>query len=133
MSKKLTALQEKLRLHALKLPEAHEDHPWGHVAIKVRGKAFLFLGGEKADAGRLSLTVKLPVSAPMALTLPFVQPAGYGLGKSGWVTADIRSGDTADFATLAAWVEQSYRAVAPKTLAKQLDAVAGKSPAKAAR
>ncbi|MEQ1930415.1 MAG: MmcQ/YjbR family DNA-binding protein [Parvularculaceae bacterium] len=120
MSKKLEALQEKLRMQALAFPEAHEDHPWGHIAVKVRGKAFVFMGGESGEASRFSMTVKLPVSGEMALTLPFVEPAGYGLGKSGWVTVRLGAKDKCDFATLADWIDQSYRAVAPKTLVKTL-------------
>ncbi|NWG71616.1 MAG: MmcQ/YjbR family DNA-binding protein [Parvularculaceae bacterium] len=120
MSKKLLALQEKLRRRALALPEAREEAPWGHIAVKVRGKTFVFLGGEKAGPAIFSMTVKLPVSAEMAKTLPFVTAAGYGLGKSGWVTVRLGAKDRCDFATLAGWIEQSYRAVAPKTLAEKL-------------
>jgi hypothetical protein len=47
----------RLRAVALAYPEATEDFPWGHTAVKVRGKAFLFLSGE---AGTLSVTCKLP-------------------------------------------------------------------------
>lgn len=120
MSKKLLALQEKLRRRALSLPEASEEAPWGHIAVKVRGKTFVFLGGEKAEPGVFSMTVKLPVSAEMAKTLPLVTAAGYGLGKSGWVTVRLGPKDKCDLATLAGWIEQSYRAVAPKTLVKML-------------
>ena len=66
--------------------ETTEDHPWGHRAIKVKGKSFLFLGGEKDMKGSAS-RVKLPNSRDMATDLPFAEPTGYGLGKSGWVTA----------------------------------------------
>lgn len=35
-----------LRELALGYPETREDHPWGHLALKVRGKkVFLFLNG----------------------------------------------------------------------------------------
>ena len=37
------SLAGRLRAHALAFPEATEDFPWGERAIKVRGKAFLFL------------------------------------------------------------------------------------------
>jgi predicted DNA-binding protein (MmcQ/YjbR family) len=120
MSKKLKELEARLRRRALEFPEAHEDHPWGHVAVKVRGKTFVFLGGAADEPGRFSMTVKLPVSGEMALTLPFVKPAGYGLGKSGWVSISLGAKDKCDFNTLADWIGQSYRAVAPKTLVKSL-------------
>lgn len=106
-----------LRALALSYPEAHEDFPWGETVIKVKKKVFLFLGkGEP-----LSLSVKLPQSNAMALSLPFATPTGYGLGKSGWVTASFEKRKP-PLDLLAAWIDESYRAVAPKTLVKKLDA-----------
>ncbi|MBB5517516.1 MmcQ/YjbR family DNA-binding protein [Amphiplicatus metriothermophilus] len=121
MTKKLFDLQERLRAYALAFPEAHEDHPWDHIAIKVRKKAFVFLSGAQLYEGKLSMTAKLPVSAEMATTLPYVEPAGYGLGRSGWVTARLGPKDPVDLDLLKGWIAQSYRAVAPKTLARRLD------------
>ena len=121
MSKKMAQLQEKMREFALTFPESHEDNPWDHIAIKVRKKTFVFLGGHKDSVGKFSMTVKLPVSAEMAATLPYVEPAGYGLGRSGWVTVRCAAKDKADPEMFREWIEQSYRAVAPKTLVKQLD------------
>jgi len=74
----------RLRKLALSYPEAHEDMPWGHHAIKVKGKSFVFLA---ADEETFSLSAKLPSSAGVAVKLPFASPTEYGLGKSGWVTA----------------------------------------------
>src|SRR5690242_2172301 len=48
-----------LRDFALGYPGTHEDFPWGHRALKVKGKAFLFMGSED---GGLGLSVKLPHS-----------------------------------------------------------------------
>ena len=73
-----------LRAYALAYPETCEDHPWGEAAIKVRSKAFLFL---RHGQGKLSLTLKLAHRHEFALQYPFVAPARYGLGRSGWVTA----------------------------------------------
>lgn len=122
MSKKLFNLQEKLRAYALTYPESHEDRPWDHIAVKVRKKAFVFLSGEELHEGKLGMTVKLPVSAEMIVTLPYVEPAGYGLGKSGWVTMRLGSKDPVDLEMFKGWIDQSYRAIAPKTLVKKLDA-----------
>lgn len=66
------------------------------------------------------MSVKLPVSSEMALTLPWVEATGYGLGKSGWVTARVKSGGDFDIETMKGWIDQSYRAIAPKTLVKAL-------------
>jgi hypothetical protein len=49
------------------------------------------------------------------------EPTGYGLGKSGWVTIQLQRGDEASFEELCAWVEESWRAVAPKKLVKARD------------
>lgn len=121
MSKKLFTLQEKLRVYALTFPETHEDHPWDHIAIKVRKKAFVFLSGGELYEGKLSMTVKLPVSGEMVLTLPYMERAGYGLGKSGWVTMRLSTKDPVDLEMYKGWIDQSYRAIAPKTLVKKLD------------
>ena len=116
----LESIELELRDYAITFPETTEDHPWGHRALKVKGKSFLFLGGEK-NATELSLSVKLPSSRDIALDLPFAEPTGYGLGKSGWVTArfDKVSGIPVDL--LKGWIEESYRAIAPKKLVKALD------------
>ena len=76
-----------LRDAALAFPDATEEFPWGHRALKVRGKAFAFLGGERG--GPLTLSVKLPRTGFQALALPFCAPTGYGLGRAGWVTASL--------------------------------------------
>jgi predicted DNA-binding protein (MmcQ/YjbR family) len=105
-----------LRRFALGYPEAHEDHPWGETTIKVKGKVFLFLGRPEAA---LSLSAKLPQTGEMALTLPFAEPTGYGLGKSGWVTATFGAQERPPLDLLFAWIDESYRAVAPRKLVAQ--------------
>jgi predicted DNA-binding protein (MmcQ/YjbR family) len=111
------AAEEALMEAALAYPETHEDNPWGHRVAKVKGKAFLFLGGDK-DQGTFSLSVKLPNSGGMALSLPFAEPTGYGLGKSGWVSASFRAGQDVPVGMLRAWLDESFQAVAPKRLVK---------------
>jgi predicted DNA-binding protein (MmcQ/YjbR family) len=117
--KTLEALELELRDYAMTFPESTEDHPWGHRAIKVKGKSFLFLGGEK-DTKELSLSVKLPNSRDLAADLPFAEPTGYGLGKSGWVTARFAKVGEVPVDMLKAWIDESYRAIAPKKLVKGL-------------
>jgi predicted DNA-binding protein (MmcQ/YjbR family) len=103
-----------LRAYGLAFPETVEDFPWGHTALKVRGKIFVFLDESE---GALSLTVKLPVSRDFALIFDFAAPAGYGLGRSGWISCGFAPGETADLDLLKRWIAESYRAVAPKRLA----------------
>jgi len=105
-----------LRAHGLGFPEAEEDFPWGHTALKVRGKTFGWLGDEDG----FSMTVKLPVSRDFAEVFDFASPAGYGLGRSGWISCRFGAGETADLDLLKRWLAESYRAVAPKKLAASL-------------
>ena len=112
------AAEAALRAQGLGYPEATEDFPWGHRTLKVRGKAFCFMSREN---GELGVTTKLPSSGLAALDLPFTEPTGYGLGRSGWVTARFAAGEQPPLDILALWLEESYRAVAPKRLAKLLD------------
>jgi predicted DNA-binding protein (MmcQ/YjbR family) len=100
----------------MSFPGAWEDFPWGEVVVKVQKKVFVFLGTSGAD--RPAITVKLTVSLEHALSVPGATPAGYGLGKAGWVTAPIAPLE-ADLLT--DWIEESYRNVAPKRLAAELN------------
>ena len=114
-----------LRRYALGLPGAHEDFPWGESVVKVGKKVFVFLG---RSGSALSLSVKLPSSNLLALDLPFASPTGYGLARGGWVTAQFAKGDSPPLDLLRQWVEESYRAVAPRRLVKQLDADGASRP-----
>ena len=118
MPKKITnPAQRALRAHALSLPEAREDFPWGERVVKVRKKVFLFMGH---GGDGLSLSVKLPESQTVALMLPFTEPTGYGLGKSGWVSATFGRKERPPVDMLVEWIDESYRAVAPKKLVAEL-------------
>ena len=104
-----------IRKFARGMPQAAEDFPWGHRAFRVgKGKIFLFLAW---DNGVFSVTAKLPKTQSMALTLPFAELTGYGMGKSGWVTAKFQGRDEVPVGLLVQWIEESYRAIAPKRVA----------------
>jgi predicted DNA-binding protein (MmcQ/YjbR family) len=120
-SSRLTRVESALRQHAIAYPETHEDFPWGHLAVKVKGKAFLFMSSGKSEGDFLSLSVKLPVSGKVALTLPFASPTEYGLGKSGWVTARFGAKDNVPIDMLMEWVDESFRAIAPKKVLSRLE------------
>ena len=113
----LVKAEKALRDAGMKFPEATEDFPWGHRALKVKGKAFTFIA---LDGDQLSMSVKLPSSNSVALTLPFASPTAYGLAKSGWVTARFKRSDRIPLALLCTWMEESYQAVAPKGLVAQM-------------
>jgi len=116
------AAENALIAYAATFPEAWEDHPWEHTVLKVGKKVFVFFGGAAGPPDELSMTVKLPISYEMALTLPYVSRAGHGLWKGGWAAIRHGDGDAIDVDTLKAWIVQSYRAVAPKKLVKVYDA-----------
>jgi predicted DNA-binding protein (MmcQ/YjbR family) len=106
-----------LRTYALALPGAYEEFPWGERVIKVNKKIFVFMHGSRDE---LRVTTKLPRSYGAALLAPFAKPTGYNLGKSGWVTSSFGKGDAPPFDILRSWIDESYRAVAPKKLVKEL-------------
>lgn len=91
--------------------------PWGVRVFKVNKRIFVFLHGSTTE---LRATTKLPRWFGAALLAPFCRPTGYNLGKSGWVTSAFGKGGSPPFDILRSWIEESYRAVAPKRLAKHL-------------
>lgn len=112
-------LVSALRAWGLGLPGAHAKSPWAdHDDLAVNDKTFAYL---PAAGQPFSLSVKLPYTGAAALDLPFAAPTGYGLGRSGWVTFTPPADAPPDLAQLQEWVEESYRAQAPKRLVKLLD------------
>jgi predicted DNA-binding protein (MmcQ/YjbR family) len=124
-AKHLARAESALRKAALAYPEAYEEFPWGHRAIKVKSKIFLILSNGKNPDGSFNLSLKLPLSGKLALSLPFASPTEYGLGKSGWVTARFHDRDDVPIDMLADWVDESYRAIAPKKLVARLEETDG--------
>lgn len=110
-------LTEPVRSFAFGLPEAYEDHPWGESVAKVNKKIFVFFG--MPDDARLNFTVKLPDSNDEALAMEWSSVPGYGLDRGHWVT--VAPPEDAPLELLTAWIEESYRTVAPKKVAKLLD------------
>lgn len=122
--------EAELRKFALSFPETREEFPWGDRAIKVKGKVFVFMGS--IDDG-FGMSTKLPQSAAAALTLPFASPTPYGLGKSGWVSARFSAKEEPPVELLKVWIEESYRAIAPKKVLALLNAPGGPAARSARR
>ncbi|MDQ6894732.1 MAG: MmcQ/YjbR family DNA-binding protein [Acidobacteriota bacterium] len=120
-----TPLEKELRRVAMTYPEVHEEFPWGERAFKVAKKVFVFLGSDGTD---VSMSIKLPESNEMALQFPFSEPTGYGLGKSGWVTVKFGPEDDVPMFLLEGWINESYRAVAPRKLAETAPSPAPERP-----
>ena len=106
-----------------RLPQAErvDVAEWGdHPTIRVNGKDFVF-----SDQDAHHLTVKLPKeeAAAVVATDPGADPSGYGLGRHGWVS--VRVPPTADeerWRVVEEWVRTSYTLVAPKKLARLVEA-----------
>jgi predicted DNA-binding protein (MmcQ/YjbR family) len=124
------AVLREIRAFGLSYPGAHLKSPWpGHKDLAVNDKTFAYLSTEGQPFG---ISCKLPKSAGLALMMPFVKPAGYGLGKSGWVSASPPEDEPLPVDLFKEWIDESYRAQAPKKLVAQLDG-AKPSPRRAKR
>jgi predicted DNA-binding protein (MmcQ/YjbR family) len=102
-----------------RLPEALrvDIEAWGgEPTFRVRDKNFVF-----TDETARALSVKLPKeeAAAVVATDPRAEPAGYGLGRHGWVSVEV--GDDAGesrWEQVEEWVRTSYTLVAPRSLAR---------------
>jgi predicted DNA-binding protein (MmcQ/YjbR family) len=110
---------QRLEQIVARLPEAErvDIAEWGdHPTFRVRNKNFVF-----SDQGAEQLSLKLPPdeAAAVVATDPNVEPAGYGLGRHGWVAISVpeRAG-AARWREITEWVRTSYTLVAPKRLAR---------------
>jgi predicted DNA-binding protein (MmcQ/YjbR family) len=109
------------RLEAIvaRLPEAVrvDVEEWGdHPTFRVNNKNFVF-----SDADAVSLSLKLPKEEAEAVvaTDAAVDPAGYGLGRHGWIALSLApDADDERWRQVEEWVRTSYTLVAPKKLAK---------------
>ncbi|MCZ7415796.1 MULTISPECIES: MmcQ/YjbR family DNA-binding protein [unclassified Streptomyces] len=116
------AVREAVRAFALTLPGAVEEFPWGESVVKVDRKVFVFLEAEEGGQPP-GLTVKLTdeLAHAHALSCPGAAPAGYGLGRSGWVALPLDARGAPGAELLCDWAEESYRAVAPQRFLAELD------------
>ncbi|MGK5632280.1 MmcQ/YjbR family DNA-binding protein [Streptomyces sp. URMC 123] len=115
-------VRERVRAFALELPGAVEEFPWGECVVKVNKKIFVFLGADEGERPP-GITVKLkdPQAHEHAMAAPGAAPAGYGLGRAGWVAVPLAEPGAPGAELLCDWVEESYRAIAPKRLIAELD------------
>jgi predicted DNA-binding protein (MmcQ/YjbR family) len=116
-SKKSKGYEQKIREICLSFPQTQEDFPWGHSAFKIKKKAFVFMG---LDDSGLSISMKLKESHAEALEHSFAKPTHYGLGKHGWVSAQFGPGESVPIEVLRAWIDESFRLIAPKAVLKEL-------------
>jgi YjbR len=130
--------EKELTAFGLQLPETDVAPGWATTrCLRVRGKMFCVFGAErhKADVrpDKLSIILKLPISAEMVQDLYFVKESQGWYKQHDWIIAQFDAEDDilAEMETLKAWVIQSYCAMAPKKLAKQVMAERDRNEGKA--
>lgn len=117
MSRKSTAILRQLRAFGLGYPGVETKSPWpGHDDLAVKGKTFAYLSLEGEP---FSISLKLPYTGEEALKLRYAKPTAYGLGRSGWVTFQPAPDEMPSIGQLKSWLDESYRAQAPKKLSMQ--------------
>jgi predicted DNA-binding protein (MmcQ/YjbR family) len=110
----------RLRALGMTYPGAHPKSPWeGHDDLAVNDKTFAYLS---APGDPPACSFKLPFSGPEVLESPYARPTAYGLGKAGWVSLALPLQGGPSEETLRLWLDESYRAQAPKRLVKLLNA-----------
>ncbi len=117
MMSALQTIGKNLMRQCLAYPDAVQEAPWGHQVAKVRKKMFVIFDIQPT---KLGLNVKLPASAAEARENDWVAPSGHGLGKSGWCQMTFTDAAEVPVEQILDWIDESYRAVAPKTLTRDL-------------
>lgn len=115
--------EAELTTYGLTFPEAEVGPGWNLTRVmRIRGRMFAIFGdkGEPLDA--LTITVKLPVSFEMVQDLYFVRESRGWYRQHQWAIAHFGADDDvlAELPTLKGWLKQSYVAVAPKRLGRQV-------------
>lgn len=112
---------DAVRSFALGFPSAFEDFPWGVPVVKVgTGSKWppVFVGLGRRDAEEPAVYVKLVSSYDQAVSLAAATPTvNSGLGQFGRLTIGL---PVDDLELLFDWVDESYRAVAPRRLVAEL-------------
>lgn len=115
--------EAELTAYGLTFPETSTGPAWAFTrGLYMRRKMFAVFGDKAQPLDALTLIVKLPISAEMVTGLPFVrEPKGW-YKQHDWVIADFGPGDDilAELDMLKAWLKQSYTAIAPGKLSRQI-------------
>src|SRR5688572_25642381 len=110
---------QRLERIVARLPEAErvDVEAWdGHPTFRVNGKNFVFSDHE---ARNLSLKLPKEEAAAVAATDRRVDPAGYGLGRHGWIALALEATPSAArWREVEEWIRTSYTLVAPRKLAR---------------
>ena len=120
-------LLEQLRNRALALPETSEQESFGSAGFRVgegkSGKYFAYFSDRPHGHERIALLVKTSGMDELHGLVEdqpetYFKPAFYG--ASGWVGIVLDRPDL-DWSDIEAWLQRSWRSVAPKRLTRFLD------------
>ncbi len=117
-------LVAQVRERAMAMPEAEETVSHGMPCFGiVKGKKFAWVSLDHHGDGKTALLAKISGADEQAMLVErdaerFYRPPYFG---DGWIGIRLDLGDT-DWDDIAAWIERSWRAVAPKKLTKLVDA-----------
>lgn len=116
-------LTEQVRSRAMALPEADEVASHGMACFGIaKGKKFAYVSVDHHGDGRTALLVKISGVDEQAQLIEndperFYRPAYFG---DGWIAIRLDQG-TVDWDDIAAWLQRSWAAVAPRRLAAILE------------
>lgn len=114
-----------VRAFGLGLPHAYEDYPWGMPVLKIgrppdAGKPPMFCWLGRPDASPPAIGIKLTTLYDEAVTMSGARPMTHsGLGQFGWLTVPVGN---VDLEPVRDWIVESYCNVAPKQVARELEA-----------
>jgi len=112
---------DRLETIVARLPEVVrvDIEAWGgEPTFRVAGKNFIFAG---ADGRLITLKLTLDEATAVIATDHDVVAAGYGLGRSGWVSIALTSRPSAArWREVEEWIQTSYTLVAPTRLGRQV-------------
>lgn len=120
-------LLEELRGRALALPETSEQESFGSAGFRVgtgkSGKYFAYFADRPHGHERIALLVKTSGMDELHALVEdqpetYFKPAFYG--ASGWVGLALDRPDL-DWGDVDAWLQRSWRSVAPKRLTRMMD------------
>src|SRR5215475_6062433 len=116
--KQIEKLLDRIREICLALPETKEVEAWGHPTFRAPKKMFAACGSDQDGSISLGLKVGFDRQEEL-LTDPRFFPTPYA-AHQGWVS--LRLQPKMDWAEVTNLATEAYRQVAPKRLAKLLDA-----------
>ena len=113
---------DRLRKISLALPEASEKLAWSEPTFRVGGKMFVMFANDHHNDGRIAAWCNATFATQDLLVRSdsdryFIPPYQ---GTRGWIGVRLEDG-RANWAEVAAIVEDAYRMVAPKRLLTFLD------------